>query len=93
MAWTVEFKQSAFKQLEKLDRQEQRRILGFLNERIVGSPDPRQQGKVLQGDRHGLWRYRVSDYRLICELQDQKLAILLLAVGHRVDIYRRHKRP
>ena len=89
MAWSVEFRQSAFRQLEKLDRQVQRRIVDFLNERVTGGVDPRLQGKALQGERQGLWRYRVGDYRIICEIQDHRLVVLVLSLGHRREIYRR----
>ncbi|HXG28941.1 MAG TPA: type II toxin-antitoxin system RelE/ParE family toxin [Nevskiales bacterium] len=88
MAWDVEFKQSAFRQLEKLDRAIQRRILAFLKDRVTAGADPRLHGKALQGDRQGLWRYRVGDYRIICEIQDHRLVVLVLSLGHRKEIYR-----
>lgn len=89
LAWRVEFKQSAFRQLEKLDRQVQRRIVDFLNKRIARGAEPRQQGKALHGERQGLWRYRVGDYRIICEIQDRRLVVLVLALAHRKEVYRR----
>jgi mRNA interferase RelE/StbE len=89
LVWSVEFRQSAFRQLEKLDRQVQRRILGFLREKVAAGADPRLHGKALQGERHGFWRYRVGDYRIICEIQDQRLVVLVLTLGHRKEIYRR----
>ena len=88
MAWKVEVAQSAAKQIAKLDRAAQQRIYRFLVDKIESSPDPRQQGKALQGDKRGLWRYRVGDYRLICDLQDKRLIVLVLIVGHREDVYR-----
>jgi len=54
----------------------------------MSAADPRQFGKPLHGDKKGLWRYRVGDYRLICDIQDQRVTVLLLALGHRKEIYR-----
>ena len=89
MAWTVEIASVAEKQLRKLDRQVQRRILDWLYERIDGCKDPRHFGEALKGGSTGLWRYRVGDYRIICDIQDARLVVLALAVGHRREIYRR----
>lgn len=86
--WTIEIKQTAEKQIRKLDRKAQESIVRFLRERIEPAEDPRQWGKPLHGEKRGLWRYRVGDYRLICDIQDEKIVILVLAVGHRKDIYR-----
>jgi mRNA interferase RelE/StbE len=88
LAWTIKIARSAEKQLTKLDRTAQRLIVGFLRERLADSDDPRQWGKSLRGDKIGLWRYRVGHYRLICDIQDEKVTVLLLRVGHRKDVYR-----
>jgi mRNA interferase RelE/StbE len=88
LAWTIEITRSAEKQIKKLDRVAQTSILRFLRERLKPADNPRQWGKPLQGDRGGLWRYRVGDYRLICEIQDKKITLLVLQVGHRKDVYR-----
>ncbi len=88
MAWRVEISRTAEKQITKLDRQAQASILNYLRERVQPSESPRQFGKALHGDKQGLWRYRVSDYRLICDIQDQNRTILVLAVGHRKEVYR-----
>ena len=70
----------------------QKRILKFLYERLLASPDPsfdpRALGKALVGEMQGLWRYRVGDYRLICRIEDRAVTILVLEVGHRREIYR-----
>lgn len=87
MSWAYSFEASALKELKKLGPQAAREILGFLDERVVGTEDPRTFGKPLKGDLKGLWRYRVADYRLICSIQDQRLVVLVLKVGHRRDIY------
>ena len=88
MAWKVSFLGKARKQIESLDRTAQKRILRFLCERLLVSPDSRLLGKMLAGELEGLIRYRVGDYRLICRLEDQTLTILVIEVGHRREIYR-----
>ena len=88
MAWRIEITRTAEKQITKLDRAAQKSILHFLRERLKSASDPRQWGKALQGGKRGLWRYRVGDYRLICDILDEKITILILEVGHRKDVYR-----
>ena len=91
MAWTVEFGAYAEKQLLKLDRSVQERLLDWLADRIEGCKNPRHFGEPLRGDLVGLWRYRVGDYRILCDVQDDRLVVLVLTVGHRREIYIRHK--
>ena len=91
MAWTVEIDGFAEKQLRKLDRQVQKRILDWFLDRIEGCKNPRHFGEPLRGDLAGLWRYRVGGFRIICEIHDDKLVVLALAVGHRRGIYLRSK--
>ena len=86
--WTIEITRSAEKQIKKLDRTAQSAILRFLRERLQPAENPRQWGKPLHGEKGGLWRYRVGDYRLICDIQDEKITILVVRVGHRKDVYR-----
>jgi mRNA interferase RelE/StbE len=88
LAWRIEITRTATKQITKLDQQTQKSILRFLRERLAGADNPRQWGRALQGEKRGLWRYRVGDYRLICDIQDQKITILVLELGHRKDVYR-----
>jgi mRNA interferase RelE/StbE len=71
-----------------LDLQVRRRIVEYLRTRVAGGQDPRRFGKALRGERAGLWRYRVGDYRLICHIQDARAEVLVLAIGHRREIYR-----
>jgi mRNA interferase RelE/StbE len=85
--WIVEFEDAARKELRKLDRQAQQAILRYLRERIATQEDPRRFGKALSHELAGLWRYRVQNYRLICNIEDQKLTVLVVRVGHRNDIY------
>ena len=91
MAWTVEISSFAEKQLRKLDRPVQQRLLDWLDDRIEGCKNPRHFGEPLRGDLAGLWRYRIGNYRIICEIQEQRLVVLALAIGHRREIYLRRK--
>ena len=88
MAWRVEFSRTAEKQIVKLDRQVQATLLRYLRERVQPSENPRQLARALQGDKRGLWRYRVGDYRLICDIQDENLTVLVLAAVHRKEACR-----
>ena len=87
MAWTIEYDEEAIKDLKKLDRQVQREVLDYMEKRIAKANDPRAFGKPLRHSRFGLWRYRLRDYRIICQLQDAKLIVLVVAVGHRSTVY------
>ena len=88
MVWTIEIARTAEKQIKKLDRPAQKSIVRFLRDRLKPAENPRQWGKPLHGDRRGLWRYRVGDYRLICDIQDERITVLVLEVAHRKDVYR-----
>lgn len=88
MAWTIEFSETSEKQLKKLDRQWQRAILDYLDKEIAPLEDPRQRGKALVGDKKGLWRYRVNDYRIICQILDSELVVVALTIAHRKEVYR-----
>lgn len=87
MAWTIEYDEGALADLKKLDRQIQREILDYMEKRIGRAEDPRTFGKPLRHSKFGLWRYRVRDYRIICELRDARLRVLVVAVGHRSTVY------
>ena len=87
MTWTVEFDDTATKELRKLDKQAQREILRYFRERIATDEDPRRFGKPLSRELAGLWRYRLRNYRMICHIEDDKLIVLVLRVGHRKDVY------
>ncbi len=86
--WRIEITRTAEKQIQKLSRGAQESIIQFLRERVQTADNPRQLGKPLHGDKGGLWRYRVGDYRLICDIQDERITILVVRVGHRKDVYR-----
>lgn len=85
--WRVEFDERAAKELRKLAPEVRRKILVFLRERIEAELDPRRFGKALTSNPAGLWRYRIEDYRVICLIQDERLVVLALKVGHRREIY------
>lgn len=88
MTYHVEFTARALKELKKLDRQTAALILGWIRKNLEGCDNPRAHGKGLTANRSGEWRYRVGDYRLLAEIQDEKLVILMLTVGHRSEIYK-----
>jgi mRNA interferase RelE/StbE len=85
--WTVEFDDRARRELRKLDPGVQQSILKYLRDRIAGREDPRRFGKPLRRNLAGLWRYRVEDFRLICRIEDDRVVVLVLQVGHRREIY------
>ena len=88
MAWRIEYADPAKQQLRKLDRQVARRVLDFMDERVAGLEDPRSTGKALTGPLGAFWRYRVGDCRVICDIQDGALRVLVVQVGNRREIYR-----
>jgi mRNA interferase RelE/StbE len=88
LVWKIEVTRTAEKQIKKLGRSAQQSIVRFLRERIMPAENPRQWGKPLHGDKQGLWRYRVGDNRLICDIQEERVVVLVLEVGHRKDVYR-----
>lgn len=87
MSWDYRIDDLALSELRNMGPSAARTILDFLEKRVKGCPDPRAFGKPLRGDLHGLWRYRVQDYRLICELNDGELVVVLVKAGHRSDIH------
>ena len=87
MSWAYRFDERALKELRKLDQQAKRDIITYLDERITGDGDPRRFGKGLKADLAGLWRYRVGRYRILCQIKDGELLVLVVAVGHRRDVY------
>lgn len=88
MAWTINYTDTAKAQLRKLDKQTARRIVDYMDERIAAQENPRDTGKALTGPLGGLWRYRVGDCRVICDIQDGALCVLVVQLGNRREIYR-----
>lgn len=88
MAWTIKYTDTALSVLRKLNKQTARRIVDFMDERVAVLEDPRARGKALVGPLGGFWRYRVGDYRIICDIHDDELYILVVKIGNRRDVYR-----
>ncbi|WP_284757370.1 type II toxin-antitoxin system RelE/ParE family toxin [Agrobacterium sp. fls2-241-TYG-188a] len=87
MNWTIEYDILVQKQIKKLDPQT--RIRSFLHERLAQLDNPRKIGEALQGSELGnYWRYRVGDYRILCDIQDNRLVVLVIEIGHRREVYR-----
>ncbi len=87
MKYRVEYTDKAIKSLKKLDKSVLKMIKAWIEKNLVGTENPRQHGKGLTSNRSGQWRYRVGDYRILAEIQDEKLVIILIGVGHRSQIY------
>lgn len=87
MVWTINYSDRALRALRKMDKQNARRIVDFMDLRIAVLDDPRQSGKPLKGELGVFWRYRVGDYRILCEIRDDELIILAATIGHRSDVY------
>lgn len=87
MRYTVEYSQQAVKDLRKLDKYTASLILGWIEKNLVDCENPRQHGKGLTANRSGQWRYRVGDYRILADIQDERIVILVLEIGHRREIY------
>lgn len=87
MAWEIELSEHAVKQFAKLDKQTARRITSKLRE-VSQLEDPRSTGKALTGNLSGLWRYRVGDYRIVCDIERGVLVILVVDVEHRSRVYK-----
>ena len=88
MTYRVEFTEAARRELKKLDRYTAGMIMGWIRKNLEGCDDPRRHGKGLTANRSGQWRYRVGDYRLLAEIQEERIVILVLHVGHRSEIYK-----
>jgi len=89
MAWRIEFDRHAEKELSKLQPAVSARILRFLRDRLALLDDPRMLGAALKGARlGGLWKYRVGDYRIVAQIEDERLVILVLRIGDRKEVYR-----
>ena len=89
MAWRIEFEDAALKELAKMDKPVARRIVAFLRERVAVLEDPRSMGEALKGSKLGeFWKYRVGDYRIVANIEDGALRILVLKVGNRREVYR-----
>jgi mRNA interferase RelE/StbE len=89
LAWTLRFDRRFERDLSKLDRSIQQKIVTYLEQRVAAATDPKAFGKALSHELAGHWRYRVGDYRIICRFEDDKLIVIAVAVGHRSIVYDR----
>lgn len=87
MRYNVVFTDKAKKQLKKIDKHITSLIIGWLEKNIEGCENPRIHGKGLVENKSGQWRYRIGDYRVLCEINNQEIIVLVLEVGHRREIY------
>ncbi len=89
MAFEIEFDPEAVKDLKKLDRSIQQRLIGFLKQRVATLDNPRAIGEALAGTKlGGYWKYRVGDWRIICDIQDRRIVVRVLRIGNRREVYR-----
>ena len=86
--WRLVFSKRAEKQLSKMDAGMRRIIVAWLLKNVDGCDDPRAHGKGLTGNLSGAWRYRIGDYRVLCDIRDDKLVVLALEIGHRREVYK-----
>jgi mRNA interferase RelE/StbE len=86
--WKVEYAASAVKAMRKIEPATRQRLRSYMEDHIAGLDDPRSHGYKLSGPLRGLWRYRVGDHRIICQIIDVTEAVLVLKVGHRREVYR-----
>lgn len=88
MAWRIEFHPDAAKELGRLDRTAAARIVRTLETRIATQDDPRTLGAALRGEHSGYWRWRIGDYRVVARIEDERITLLIVRVGHRREVYR-----
>ena len=86
----IEYSDQAFKQLSKLDKPAQKQIKDYMDD-VAALEDPRLRGRALKGTLSDLWRYHSGDYRIICNIQDDRILITILRIGHRKEVYRKKK--
>ena len=87
MKYHIEFAKPVLKSLSKLDKYTAKMLINWISDKLDGCENPRIYGKALSANLAGLWRYRVGDYRIIAKIEDDKLVILIIAIGHRSEIY------
>ena len=89
MTWTIKYLGSVKKQVKKIDPQARREIRNYLEQRVATLDNCRDIGQPLSANLTGLWRYRVGDYRIICEIQNQEMIVLVVRIGHRKLVYKK----
>jgi len=86
MTWKIELSDTAARQVRRMDKAPQRRVLDYLQKRLATADDPHAFGKPLTGNHGGLWRYRVGDWRIVCSIE--KPRIIILRIAHRREVYK-----
>lgn len=89
MVWKIEYLKSIQKEVRKIDRASQKKIREYLEVKVANMENPRDIGKALKGEMKELWRYRIGDYRAICEIQDNTITVLVIHIGHRKNVYKK----
>jgi len=89
MTWTIKYLGSVKKQVKIIDPQARREIRNYLEQRVATLDNPRDLGQPLSANLTGLWRYRVGDYRIICDIQNQEMIVLVVRIGHRKLVYKK----
>ncbi len=89
MRWKVQISDQAVKELKKLDRVNREMIITYIEQRIEGCENPRSFGEPLKENLSGYWRYRIGQYRLICEIEDSVITVYVVTIGHRRQVYDR----
>jgi mRNA interferase RelE/StbE len=87
LVYKVEYGKEAQKILKKMDKNSSQRIVKWMRERVSGCDNPRLWGEALVGEFTGLWKYRIGDFRVICEIKDHELVVLVVELGHRKEVY------
>jgi mRNA interferase RelE/StbE len=90
LVWQIKFEESARKELLALDRTAQTEVVLYLRSRIATDLDPRRFGGPLRKELAGLWKYRIGNYRVICDIKDEEVTVLIIRIGHRSKVYGRH---
>ncbi|EME8099779.1 TPA: type II toxin-antitoxin system RelE/ParE family toxin [Enterococcus faecium] len=88
MTYQVRYEREAQKALKKMDKFQAKVILNWIEKNLVGTDDPRRYGKGLTANKPGYWRYRVGAYRIIADISEQEVTILILSIGHRSEVYK-----
>ena len=87
MKYDVEYSKIAMNTIKKMDSSTSKLIRTWIEKNLINTENPRIKGKALTGDLKGLWHYRVGDYRILADIQGNKIGILILDMGHRSKIY------
>lgn len=88
MRYKLLFSKRALKELKKMDKAVSTLIFAWLKKNVGGAADPRAFGKALTGDEKEMWHYRIGDYRVLVNIEDESLTIIAIEIGHRRDIYK-----